>query len=137
MSKPAKLWIAWGCLYLLCAACAFISVAPGFLYGLFIAFSIGFFIPGGMLLHHGITRNQPRLVKTVRIISIVSLSLTLLMIVLNFLTARDSAAVGTVMYWLLILVSTPMVCSQVWVISLFGWACLLMASIFCNKKGAE
>lgn len=137
MSKSAKLWIAWGCLYLLCTACAFIPVTSGFLYGLFIVFSIGFFIPGGMLLHHGITQKQPRLVKTIRIISIVSLSLTLLLIVLNFLTARDSAAVGTVMYWLLILVSTPMICSQVWVVSLFGWACLLMASIFYNKKGAE
>ena len=134
MSKPTKLWITWGCLYLLCTACAFIAVDPGFLYGLFIVFSIGFFIPGGMLLHYGITQNQQKLVKTIRLISIISLSLTVLMIVLNFLTARDSAAVGTVMYWLLILVSTPMICSQVWVLGLFGWAFLLMASILYNKK---
>ena len=134
MSKSAKLWIAWGCLYLLCTACAFLSVTPGFFYALFIAFSIAFFVPGGMLLHHGITTGDKTLVRIIRLMSLCSLGLTLVTIILNFLTARHSAAVGTVLYWLLILVSTPMICSQVWVLGLFGWACLLMASLFCNKK---
>lgn len=134
MTKCAKLWIAWGCMYLLCTACGFISVAPGFLSGLFLLFSIGFFIPGGMLLYHGIKTGDRTTVKTLRLLSILSLALTILMIVLNFATARDSATVGAVMYGILIVVSTPMVCSQVWVVGLFGWACLLMASIFYNKK---
>ena len=29
---------------------------------------------------------------------------------------------------LLIIVSTPMVCGQYWVLGLFGWACLLFAT---------
>lgn len=134
MSKNTKLWIAWGCMYLLCTACGFIITTPGFLRGLFLLFSIGFFIPGGMLLWNGIQNHDRHTVKTVRLLSILSLSLTLLMIILNFATARDSATVGTVMYWLLIVVSTPMICSQVWVVGLFGWACLLMGSILKTKK---
>lgn len=134
MSKPIKLWISWGCLYLLCTACGFINVPQGALQGLFFLFSLGFFIPGGMLLSHGMKTRDLRIVKTVRLISILSLSLTVLLIVLNFATARDSATVGAVMYWILIVVSSPMICSQVWVVSLFGWACLLMGSLLKNKK---
>ena len=133
MSKNAKLWIAWGSMYLLCTACGFINVTSGFLSGLFLLFSIGFFIPGGMLLWNGIKNSEHNTVKVVRILSILSLSLTVLMIILNFATARDSATVGAVMYWILILVSTPMICSQVWVVGLFGWACLLMGSIMKIK----
>lgn len=135
MSKPIKLSIVWGCMYLLCTACGFINVSQGALQGLFFLFSLGFFIPGGMLLFHGLKTRDQRIVKAVRIISIVSLVLTLLLIVLNFATARDSAAVGAVMYGILIVVSSPMICSQAWVVSLFGWACLLMGSIIKpNKK---
>ena len=134
MSKNAKLWIAWGCMYLLCTACGFINITSGFLSGLFLLFSIGFFVPGGMLLWSGARNCDYRTVKLVRLLSILSLSLTVLMIILNFATARDSAAVGTAMYWILIVVSTPMVCSQVWVIGLFGWAFLLMGSILKTKK---
>lgn len=134
MSKNTKLWISWGCMYLLCTACGFIIVAPGFLSGLFLLFSIGFFIPGGMLLWNGIKAGDQRTVKAVRILSILSLSLTLLMIILNFATVQDSATVGVVMQCILNIVSTPMICSQVWVVGLFGWACLLMGSIITSKK---
>ena len=134
MSKPVKLWISWGCLYLLCTACGFISAPQGALEGLFFLFSVGFFIPGGMLLYHGIKNRQHSIVKSVRLISILSLSLTLLFIVLNFATARDSSVVGAVMYAFLIIVSSPMICSQVWLVSLFGWACLLMGSLPIFQK---
>lgn len=134
MTKPEKLWIAWGCMYLLCAACGFIPVTSKPLYGLFFLFSLGFFIPGGMLLHYAITRKEKRLILAIRIISLVSLLLTLLLILMNFATARESVAVGNAMYWLLIIFSTPMICSQVWVVSMFGWALLLMTTIFYVKK---
>lgn len=134
MSKNTKLWIAWGWMYLLCTACSFIDAVSGFLSGLFLLFSIGFFIPGGMLLWNGVQNRDHRTVRLVRLLSILSLSLTVLMIILNFMTARDSAAVGTALYWILIVVSTPMICSQVWVVGLFGWAFLLMGSILKAKK---
>lgn len=134
MSKNAKLWIAWGCMYLLCTACGFIITTSGFLSGLFLLFSIGFFIPGAMLLWSGIQNRDQRTVRLIRLISILSLSLTVLMIILNFMTARESAVIGTVMYSILVVVSTPMICSQVWIVGLFGWACLLMGSIMRSKK---
>lgn len=134
MSKPTKLWIVWGCAYLLCTGCGFLDAPQGALQGLFFLFSLGFFIPGGMLLSYGLKNREKGIVKAVRLISILSLSLTLLLIVLNFATARESATVGAVMYGILIVVSSPMICSQVWLVSLFGWACLLMASILNSKK---
>lgn len=134
MSKNEKLWIAWGCMYVLCTVCGFLPVASSALSGLFLLFSIGFFIPGGMLLFNALKTGDRRTVKTLRLLSILSLALTILMIILNFATARDSATVGEVMYWILIVVSTPMICSQVWILGLFGWACLLMGSIINIKK---
>jgi hypothetical protein len=65
---------------------------------------------------------------------LLSLGLTVLAIVLNFFSANGSAAWGIVAWWFLLLVSTPMVCSQIWVISLFLWAFLLMGTITCLRK---
>lgn len=134
MSKNEKLWIAWGCMYALCTACGFLPVTSGALSGLFLLFSLGFFIPGGMLLFNALKNDDRRTVKALRLISILSLVLTLLMVILNFATAQDSKTVGEVMYWILIVVSTPMICSQVWIVGLFGWACLLMGTIINVKK---
>ena len=59
---------------------------------------------------------------------------TMVTLVVNFLSYEASAAAGTVLYWLLILVSTPMICSQVWVVGLFGWALLLFTCLKYLKK---
>ena len=61
--------------------------------------------------------------------------LSLVPIVLNFLTVGAGNDWGLAMYWLLILVSAPMVCGQIWALSLFGWACVMMTCIhFLRKK---
>ena len=56
------------------------------------------------------------------------------MIVLNFASVEASAEWGLALNVLLVLVSTPMVCSQVWVIGLFGWAVLLFTCLTYLKK---
>lgn len=134
MKKTKKCWLAWGILYLTCTLWGFIPSPSGVLYGLLVLTSLGFFIPPGMLLHDAIGKGDRDTVKIIRNLSILSLSVTTVTIVLNFLSANSSDAVGTVLYWLLILVSTPMVCSQVWILSLFGWAMLMMVAIFELKK---
>ena len=134
MTKIKKLWIAWAVLYGICTGLSFIPTVSGALSGLMLLLSLAFFIPGGMLIWEGKSRRDSALLKKVRNVCLLSLGLTLAGILLNFLSVNGSAALGTVAYWFLILISTPMVCAQVSLISLFLWACLLMASIACLGK---
>ena len=134
MSKTKKLWIFWGIAYLLCTVCAFFPVTPGALAGLFLLLSLGFFVPPAFLIFEAVQEKQPKILKIIRNLSLFSLGLTLAAILLNFLSIQASDGWGMVLYWLLILVSTPMVCSQVWVVGLFGWACLLMVCLKYLKK---
>lgn len=134
MKKPKNYWIAWGILYLTCTLWGFIPSASGALYALLVLTSLGFFIPPALILHHAIVREEWMSVRIIRNLSIASLAATTIMIVFNFLSANYSDAVGTVLYWVLIIVSTPMVCSQVWIISLFAWAILMVVSISQLRK---
>lgn len=134
MSKVKKLWIIWAASYVLCTVCAFFPVAPGALSGLFLLLSLGFFVPPGLLIYEAVQRKKYNTLKLIRTLSLISLGLTLLTILLNFVSIQASDAWGRVLYWLLILVSTPMICSQVWVVGLFGWACLLMVCLKYLKK---
>ena len=66
--------------------------------------------------------------KLVCNLSALSLGLTLILLVLNFLTALQSEFLGQVLHYTLVIVSSPMICSGHWAMSLFLWACLLIAS---------
>ena len=121
-------------MYAICTVCGFFPVAAGALYGLFILLSLGFFVPPALLLFEAVQNKQPKILRIIRNLSLISLGLTLVTIVLNFVSIQASAAWGLVLYWILILVSTPMVCSQVWVIGLFGWAMLLMTCLHYLRK---
>ena len=134
MTKTKKLWIIWAALYGVCTILSFFSTPSGAGSGAMILLGVGFFVPGGLLIGEGKKRRDRKLLKKVRNVCLLSLSLTLLGILLNFLSVNGSEAWGTVAYWFLLLVSTPMVCAQVWIISMFLWACLLMGSIFALKK---
>ena len=126
MSNKA-LYILWGGLYILCAALGFIPSAEGAASTAMTLLSIGFFIPGAMLLYRG-QRMQ------IRIISAVSLGATMVSVILNILSVTMERIDGEILYVLLALVSAPMFCSRIWVLSLFLWACLLMASFFWKKE---
>ena len=135
MNKTKKLWIIWAAAYVICTVCAFFPVAPGALSGLFLLLSLGFFVPPAFLIYGAVQNRSTKTLKVIRNLSIISLSLTLVTILLNFVAFEASRAWGLVLYWVLILVSTPMICSQVWVVGLFGWAMLLMTSLkFLKKK---
>lgn len=116
------LYAAWGILYILTAALGFIPEAEGIAAGLLTVLSLLFFVPGFMLLYRG--ENKP-----VRILSIVFLAATVVCLLLNVWSVGMTADMGEFLYILLGLVSAPMFCSQIWVVSLFGWASLLMGSI--------
>ena len=127
-----RLFMAWAFLYGICAALGFFSDPQGALSGLMIVLSLAFFVPPAILVYRGVKEKDFLLLAKIKILSLLSLGLTLLLLVLNFLSVEASAAAGRVLYWLLILVSAPMVCSQLWIVPLFCWGCLLSAS-FMNK----
>ena len=115
------LYIAWGILYIVTAALGFIPEADGPAAAGMTALSVLFFVPGFVLLY----RDEK---KPVLILSVISLALTVLCLILNVWSVGMSADMGDFLYWLLGLVSAPMFCSRFWVLSLFGWACLLMGT---------
>ena len=119
------LWAAW---YILCVGLGTIEGPEGFLKFLLVLIGLCFFVPGGLLLWDAISKENRRGVLTIRLISLGSLVLTLAAIILFFLTATLEKASAAVFYEVLILVSSPMVCCQYWIVSLFLWACLLCAS---------
>lgn len=134
MKNTKNLWIIWAVAYVICTLCAFFPASDDAASGLALLLSLGFFVPPGVLIYKGVTKKWPKILRVIRNLSILSLSLTLVTILLNFLSVQLSEAWGLVLYWLLILVSTPMICSQVWVVGLFGWAVLLFTCLTYLKK---
>ncbi len=128
--KKRNLYIAWGVFYLFCTVLGFIPAKEGGFFALCMGLGLGFFVPPMLLM----CRGEKKTVQLVTTLSGVSLAATALMLVLNVLTVGASAAVGEMFYWLLILVSSPMICIQVRGISLFLWACLLFAGLGKLKK---
>lgn len=135
--KNKILYCIWGGLFILCALLGFIPEPEGFLYAVLLITSILFFVPGGLLLYRAYQSKDIATMVTIRAISLISLAATLIFLVLNFLTANATKAAGDLLYGFLVIFSSPMVCSQNWLISLFLWACLLMTSISLQKQSKK
>jgi hypothetical protein len=127
--KTKTLWLTW--LYLFAFSCVlgFIPDPPEFLKALLVMLGVGSFVPGVLLL----IKADQKSVRRVRLISILSLVLTLIAIILNFTSVLMSPTWGMVFYIILGIVSTPMYCCQFWIIGLFCWSGLLAASLFVKK----
>ena len=123
-----KLYIAWAAMFVLCAALGFIPAPKGAAYWSMFLFSLIFFVPPTILLYKAGKGRDKKELQRIRLISLISLGLTLLVLALNFLSVDATEAAGIAVYYILIIVSSPMVCGQVWVVSLFLWGCLLTAS---------
>ena len=133
MSKKA-LFVLWGGFFILCAGLGFIPEPAGFVKGLLTTLSVVFFLPGGALLYRAKQQKDRATVTLIRNLSAASLGLTLLMLVANFLSLGAGQALGDGLYAALVIVSSPMVCSGYWLLSLFLWACLLVVSLEILKK---
>ena len=136
MSKKILYYI-WGGLFILCGFLGFIPQPEGFLYVLLLITGILFFVPGGLLLYNAYCNKDIATMAVIRNVSLISLSATLIFLVLNFLSANATKAAGDLLYGFLVIFSSPMVCSQNWLISLFLWACLLMTSISLQKQAKK
>lgn len=128
------LYICWGFLYAITAAFGFIVGAEGFAYGVLIFFALLFFLPPAVLLSQYIKAGNRKGIKILFWLSVSSLVLTMILFIANILAVGSSAATGFVMYVILVVVSAPMYCGQIQFISLFLWACLLMACVQNLRK---
>lgn len=132
--KKRILSITWLWLYLLCAALGH-SVNPSpARQTVMTCLSVAFFIPGFWLLADSWRRRDKKDLNRLFIICLTSLGLTFALLLANLLSVTGSEALGNVLYVLLIWLSSPMVCSGYWFLSLFLWAVLLFSAITCKKK---
>lgn len=135
--KNRNLYIAWGIFYIFCTVLGFIPPRDGLFFALCMALSLGFFVPPAILLHRAIKRGDNKTVRLIRTLAAVSLSVTLGLLVLNIAAVGATATVGNLLYWLLIVASSPMICMQIRGISLFLWAVLLIVAIRELRKNRK
>ena len=119
MNKKS-LFVLWGALFILTAVLGFF---PAGWWST--AASVLFFLPPAVLLY----RADWDTAALIRNLSALSLGVTLLVLILNFVLAVSSETLGNLLHIVLTIVSAPMMASGYWVLSLFLWACLLMASL--------
>ena len=132
--KKQHLFALWGGLFILCAALGFIPVPSTAAQILMTILSIAFFIPAGLLLHLSYTSGDREISLLIRNLSAASLVLTVILIISNFLSVLAPVMLGNILHSILIVVSTPMICSGYWALSLFLWACLMIASLNILKE---
>lgn len=131
MNTKVKEWVLYGiwlCLYILCVGLGTVEQIEGPGKVFFVLTSLIFFIPGVCLLVMGKKEANRNMVLRVRIISLCSLALTVIVFCVNIMAVTGSGEAGAFLHDLLNLVSAPMFCSQYWILSIFCWACLLSAS---------
>lgn len=131
--KNRVLFPLWGGLYLLCVLLGFVNQLSPALIVLRDLLGLAFFIPGAVLLHRGVWGKETKSRKAVRLISGISLGLTLILLVLNFLSVLAPEGVGNLLHAILVVVSAPMFCLRYWVASLFLWGCLFCGSFLKVK----
>jgi hypothetical protein len=127
-------YTVWAGFFILCAGLGFIPEPAGFLKILMIGLTLGFFAVPGCFLTWLDKRGDRLHIAVVRNLAAASLGLTLVLILLNFVSFMAPEWVGNLLYVLLTIVSAPMVCGRYWVLSLFLWACLMIRAGKLLKK---
>lgn len=135
--KKNVLWAVWAGLFCICAALGFLPNPEGFLGGLMTLLAVLFFLPPALLLWRSRSESEHIAVRLIRNLALVSLGLTLVGLLANVASVLGSELLGNVLHGVLGIVSVPMFCGRIWAISLFGWACLLMASLILLRNGRK
>lgn len=125
--KRKILYGAWAFFYILCAALGHIADAEGAQSVAMTVLSLVCFVPGFLLLADALKYRCRKEILRLRLISGLSLGLTMAALIANIASTAGSEALGNVLYVILIWVSSPMICSGYWALSLFLWA-----FIFCG-----
>ena len=123
--KKDTCFVLWGGLFIACAGLGFVPAPQGGLKWLLVALAVAFFVPPVLMAREAVRKKDFLTLRLIRNLSIASLVLTVVVLIGNFMTVAASEAVGNAMYIVLVVVSTPMVCGQYWLLSLFLWAFLM------------
>ena len=130
MLKEKGLWKAiWAGRYLLCAVLGFLPPQEGGNRIMLVIFAVLFFAPPAWLLWLSYRDSDLPTLKLLRLLSALSLGSTMALIILNFLSVLWPDWLGDFLYFLLLVLSVPMLCGQYWVLSLMLWAILLWGSL--------
>ena len=130
MLKEKGLWKAiWAGMYLLCAVLGFLPPQEGGNRIMLVIFAVLFFAPPAWLLWLSYRDSDLPTLKLLRLLSALSLGSTMALIILNFLSVLWPDWLGDFLYFLLLVLSVPMLCGQYWVLSLMLWAILLWGSL--------
>lgn len=119
----------WGGLFALCAGLGFFSEPDGLLKAVMVLLSLGFFVPGFLLLRDARQRGDRDVIKLIRNLAALSLLSTVILLIANFMSVMAGEILGTMLYYVLIIVSAPMICGQYWAVSLFLWAALMLSAV--------
>ena len=126
--KSNFLYPAWAILYIVCVLLGAIPDRSTAGHVLLTGFSLAFFIPPAILLVNALHDRDSKTLKRLRLISILSLVLTMLALVGNILSVLSGQLVGDIAYVVLLLVSAPMLCCKYWVLPMLLWAILLFST---------
>ena len=127
--KKSSLMAVWGIFYIICAGVGFIPEPEGAVRIFLTVISVLFFVPPAILLYDAFSGRDRKTVLLIRRLSALSLGVTLVLLIANFLAALTSEWLGTMLHVLLAICSAPMFCSNYWILSLFLWAVLLVSSM--------
>lgn len=124
------LFALWGALYALCAGLGFVAAPGATLRLLMIALSLAMFIPPFLLNKRG----NRRVRLLVRNLSLAWLIATAILLPANFLAALAPEMLGNFLLGLLTILSSPLVCSDSWALTIFLWACVFFDARTKLKK---
>ena len=132
--KKQVLFGLWAGLFSVCAALGFIPDPQGAVRTVLTLSAVCVFVPPAVLIYDAAKAGDRTTLALVRNLSAASLGATVLLLILNVLSVRSSAALGNFLHGVLTVVSSPMICMGSWGLSLFLWACLLMVALQQLKK---
>jgi hypothetical protein len=124
------LFALWGALYALCAGLGFVAMPGPALRLLMIVLSLAMFIPPFLLNKKG----NRRVRLLVRNLSLAWLIATAILLPANFLAALAPEMLGNFLHGLLTILSSPLVCSDSWALTIFLWACVFFDARTKLKK---
>ena len=128
------LYALWGGLYAICAALGFVVTPGPALRLLMIVLSVAMFVPPFVLNYRGAKGSNRRMLELVRNLSFYWLVLTSLLLILSFMTVFAAQWVGNLLHSLLVIVGSPLVCSDNWALTIFLWSCVFFDARSKLKK---
>lgn len=124
----------WAGMFILCCVLGFLPSQKGVAKVLMMALTVLFFAAPGYLVWLSWQRCDVQQLKLVRNLSIISLCGALVLIMANLFSVLGPTWLGDVLYYALVIVSTPMVCGHHWVLSLTLWAVLLWSCVMALRS---